>query len=255
MRRYAGKERRETGTDEIRSDCAARSARGVGAFLVSGRGCGTRGLRQGQTRARRVTAPRQGRGAAAASSVDQLEAELQARLLATHRHRREGRTHLAGARRSRSATRVDEGSLCGARDGTCGHGWRGTRMTAGGSRLPRASTEQQLPTQLQGHVTRRRSPRRREQRVELEAAMLAPAKARLRRPSPERQDHPGTGRRAARPARAGGRAPRDARLPREVTGERKWTARAPSGPIAFLSQLLGDSYAALRCVQFYRAAE
>jgi hypothetical protein len=159
----------------MRFDRRAAGALAAGAFLLAGGGAALAASGKGDASAtcdQRLAKAAEKRGV----SVDQLKADIQARLLARiDAAEKTGR--LSAERATMLRDRVNEGSLCGARRHVrarmARHGLlRGAAAFLGLDR-------QQLRVQLKGHSLADLAAAQGKSESDLETAMLAPAKARL----------------------------------------------------------------------------
>lgn len=159
----------------MRFDRRAAGALAAGAFLLAGGGAALAASGKGAASAtcdQRLAKAAEQRGV----SIDQLKADIQARLLARiDAAEKAGR--LSPERATTLRDRVNEGSLCGARRHVrarmARHGLlRGAAAFLGLDR-------QQLRVQLKGHSLADLAAAQGKSEPDLETAMLAPAKARL----------------------------------------------------------------------------
>ena len=159
----------------MRFDRRAAGALAAGAFLVAGGGAALAASGKGDASAtcdQRLAKAAEQRGV----SVDQLKAEIQARLLARIDAARRRDASPRSARR-RSATASTRGASA-ALAGMCGHGWPGTACCAV-RRHSSASTGSSSACSSRGTRSPISPLAQGKSEPDLETAMLAPAKARL----------------------------------------------------------------------------
>ena len=159
----------------MRFDRRAAGALAAGAFLVAGGGVALAASGKGDAGAtcdQRLAKAAEQRGV----SVDQLKAEIQARLLARiDAAEKAGR--ISPERATMLRDRVDEGSLCGARRHVRARMSRHGMLRAAAAFL--GLDRKQLRDQLEGHSLADLALAQGKSESDLEAAMLAPARARL----------------------------------------------------------------------------
>lgn len=159
----------------MRFDRRAAGALAAGAFLLAGGGAALAASGKGDADAtcdQRLAKAAEKRGV----SVDQLKADIQARLLA-----RIDAAEKAGRIPPERATmlrdRVNEGNLCGARRHARARIARHSMLRAAAAFL--GLDRAQLRDQLKGHSLADLAAAQGKSESDLETAMLAPAKARL----------------------------------------------------------------------------